>query len=162
MAFIGPFDATKIEERADFSPVPPGDYMCVISNSSEQNTKGGKAFKFELDIVSGEYQGRKLFEFLNLVHTNELTVKIAQQSLAEMCKAVNMVNIQDTSQLHGKRLIARVAIEEGGREYVDNSGNKKVTTAQNKIKKYMPISGVVSASATQPQEGQDSKPVWKR
>ena len=58
-----------------------------------------KYLKVEMDITEGEFQGRKLFENLNLVNKNDLAVTIAQQTLAEICTAVNKPSIQDSSEV---------------------------------------------------------------
>ena len=71
----------KPEEVQDsqYEPVPVGDYVCMITESEMKETKAGtgKYIQMNVEIVEGEYQGRKLIERLNIQNPNQKAVEIA-------------------------------------------------------------------------------------
>lgn len=103
------FDATTIE-TSSFEAIPTGVYEAVISESKMQENKAGTGSMLVLtfDIVSGEYTGRKLWEYLNINHPNTQAVEIARQTLAMICKAVNVTRITDSSELHDRPMLITV------------------------------------------------------
>ena len=91
MANLGAtFDATGIEPTQTLEVLPPGKYPAQIVNSDLRLTKDGMGqyLFLEIDVLEGPYQGRKLFDRLNLVNANTQAVEIAQRSLS----ATGLVN----------------------------------------------------------------------
>ena len=71
MANLGAtFDATGIEPIQPLEVLPPGKYIAQIVNSDMRLTKDGTGqyLFLEIDVLEGPYQGRKLFDRLNLVN----------------------------------------------------------------------------------------------
>lgn len=110
MANLGDFNADDFHD--DFQPIPAGRYTAVIVKSDTMATKDGAGsyIKLEVDIVDGQYKGRKLFTNLNLVNKNEMAVKIAKTELANICRAVGVLHPKDSSELHGKPVSIKVSI----------------------------------------------------
>jgi len=83
MADLRGFDAQTVEPNDSFDPVPNGDYLCIITTSEMKPTKAGDGayLELELQVIEGPYQGRKLWDRLNLNNANETTVKIAKGTL---------------------------------------------------------------------------------
>ena len=128
MTFLGAFDATTVEARKGFDALPVGDYAAVIvNNEMKTSQKGGQYLKLEIDIVEGDYKGRKLFVNLNLVNDNPKAVTIAQQELAEICLAVSKPQIQDSSEIVGIRFMVSLGVK---------ASTYNVGEMENKIKKY--------------------------
>jgi hypothetical protein len=96
------FDATTVEPNKPLEPLPPGRYVVQIVNSEMRPTKDGmgQLLWLELDVLEGEYAGRKLFDRLNLVNANPTTVEIAQRTLSAICHAVGKMQVDDSEQLH--------------------------------------------------------------
>ena len=73
MARLGEtFDATAVEPNKPLEPLPPGRDVVQIVNSEMRPTKDGMGqyLWLELDVLEGEYAGRKLFDRLNLVNSS--------------------------------------------------------------------------------------------
>lgn len=106
------FDATNITPVSRFEPIPAGEYACTIVNSEEKSTKDGNGqyLELKLEIQSGEFSGRTLFDRLNLQNANSKAVEIAQRQLSAICHAVGILQISDSEQLHYKPLIAVVKV----------------------------------------------------
>lgn len=128
MADLTGFDATKVEPN-NFSPLPAGDYQMMIISSELKSTKDGKGkyLELKLQVSSGQFQNRTLFDRLNLVNANEQAVQIAKGTLSSICRAVNVLQPKDSSELHNKVLTAAVKVKN------DNEGNPR-----NEIAGYKP------------------------
>jgi hypothetical protein len=68
-----------------------------------------------------------VFERLNLINPNEVAVRIANRTLADICEACGKKEIDDTEELHGIEFVGVLAIRE------DESGEY---APQNEVKKY--------------------------
>ena len=71
----------------------------------------GQLLWLELDVLEGEYAGRKLFDRLNLVNINPTTIEIAQRTLSAICHATGLMQVDDSEQLHLIPLIADVKVQ---------------------------------------------------
>ena len=114
MARLGEtFDATTVEPNKPLEALPPGRYVVQIVNSEMRPTKDGmgQLLWLELDVLEGEYAGRKLFDRLNLINNNPTTVEIAQRTLSAICHAVGKMQVDDSEQLHLIPLIADVKVQ---------------------------------------------------
>ena len=102
------FNTSEVAED-ESSLLPEGWYTAQIVKSEIKDTKtGGKYISLHFKIVEGEYAKRMVFANLNIVNSNETTVKIAQQQLKKICEALGLSEIEDTSELHGQDLQIRV------------------------------------------------------
>lgn len=157
------FNANEVPEREEFTPIPPGTYTAMVVASELKDTaKGGQMIVLELDIQEGEHSGRKLFERLNIKNDNPKAVDIAFRTLGEIVKAVGKTTIKDTEELHNKRMHVEVRVEPP-KPYVDKDGNNQPGSAQNSIKRYLPVSGAVSTPKTVESKSDDKAvPPWKR
>lgn len=108
------YDTTNIEPMEDFSPLPVGEYTVIIIDSGEKPTKAGDGSYLELtlEVVDGEYHGRKLWDRLNLNNRSEKAKQIAMRTLSAIQRAVGVPSPQDSAELHGLPMIAVVAQEE--------------------------------------------------
>lgn len=108
MALIN-FDATTVETPS-FDPIPAGVYEAVITESKMQDNKAGNGSMLVLtfEIISGDYAGRKLWEYLNVEHPNATAVEIAYQTLALICKAIGLARVQDSSEMHDRPLLITI------------------------------------------------------
>lgn len=170
------FDASTVPDREEFTPLPPGVYTAMIVAGEEKLTKkGGKMIVLQLTVMEGEYAGRNLYENLNIKNDNPKAEEIAFRTLGEIVKAVGKTTIKDTDELHNKRLYVQVAVDPPS-PYTDKEGKLQEGKAQNRIKRFSPISGaagsvsspaktasVGSAAPSKGVEPGDSAlPPWKR
>jgi hypothetical protein len=139
MADLRGFNANTVEPMDSFDPIPAGEYLCVITASEEKPTKAGTGsyLQLEFDVVEGPYKGRKLWERLNLNNPNETTVKIARASLSAICRSINVMEPQDSCEMHDLPLLVKVRTEK--RSDTDELSNV--------------IKGYRSRTATQPVPG---------
>lgn len=109
------FDATEIEPNAAFEPVPAGTYtvMIVDSEMKETNAKDGEYLKLTFKIVDADdeqYINRKIWSNLNLVNKNEKAVEIANRELSAICHAVGVLQPEDSQELHGIPMLAKIKV----------------------------------------------------
>ena len=68
MASLGQtFDASAVEPSNNYDVLPPGKYLTQVIASEMRATKDGlgQYLYLELDVLEGQYAGRKLFDRLN-------------------------------------------------------------------------------------------------
>ena len=127
MANLSGFDASKVEPAGVYEALPAGDYQVIITESEMKPTKSGtgRYLQLKLQVINGKFQNRTLFDRLNLDNPNDTAVQIAKATLSSICRAVNVLTPQDSSELHNKPLTAKVSVRK------DDNGNP-----QNEIKGY--------------------------
>lgn len=133
MANLGNFNAAEVEPQGSFDPIPAGWYTAMIVDSEMKPTKNGTGeyLQLRLDVIDGDHQGRVLFDRLNLNNQNQTAVEIAQRQLSAICRAVGIMQPQDSSDLHDKPLRIKVTIRPAGNGY----------EASNEVKAYEPAQG---------------------
>ena len=107
------FDATGSEPTTGYDVLPAGKYRAHIVESEMRVTRNGMGqfLWLMLEIVEGQYQGRKLFDQLNLVNSNPQTVEIAQRTLSAICHATGKLQVNDSTDLHLVPLMIQVAVK---------------------------------------------------
>lgn len=122
------FDAAQVEPTS-FDVVPAGEYEAVIvSSEMKPTTTGGEMLVLELQILNGKYQNRKVWDRLNLVNSNDQAVTIAKGTLSAICRAVGVLTPKDSSELHNRPLLIKVAVQPARDRYSES----------NTIKAYKP------------------------
>lgn len=114
MVSLEGFDASKVEPNAPMTPVPKGDYTVIIESDEVKVTKkgDGKYLKLTMQIIDGEYKGRKLWDQLNLWNPSKQASVIAQQTLSAICHAVGILVPVESSRLHNKPMRVSVICKE--------------------------------------------------
>jgi hypothetical protein len=97
----------------------------------------GEGLKLTFEIMDGQFKGRKVWENLNIRHSNEDTQRIAQSQLSALCHAVNVIKLLDTAALHFKPVRINVTVREA----------QGIYKASNNIKGYEAAGGGISAPA---------------
>src|SRR5690606_23276797 len=97
------FNAATVAPNLVFEAIPSGQYPVMITASREKPTKAGDGAYIELEmtIQGGEYNGRKVFDRLNIRNKNQTAVDIAYSTLSAICHVTGRIAIQNTEQLHG-------------------------------------------------------------
>ena len=158
MADLRGFDAQTVEPNDSFDPIPNGDYLCIITTSEMKPTQAGDGayLELELQVIEGPYQGRKLWDRLNLNNANETTVKISKGTLSAICRAVGVLQPTDSCELHDLPLVAKVACRK-------RDDTEELT---NVIKSYKKRDAVAAVPASSPAPAKaaatSSTPPWKR
>ena len=134
------FDSTNIDTTSDFDVLPPGWYNVSIEDSDVLDTKAGNGsyIKLKMRVLDGDCANRVIFTNITVSNPNQDAVQIGQKSLAKVCKAVGLPNIQDTQQLHAKPFQARLIVKKDD-QYGDS----------NEVRDYKPVAGAVPHAAPQ-------------
>ena len=106
--------SVQIEERSNsFAPLPAGEYEMMIVKSETKPTKAnnGHYLELEMHVISGQHSGRRHWERLNLDNPNAQAVKIAQESLAKLCMAIGIDDVEDSVALHDQPFVAEIGID---------------------------------------------------
>ena len=105
------FDASTVDPRQAFDPLPAGKYVAVITESEEKPTKKGDGSYLQLtfQVIEGEFENRKVWARLNLNNPNDQAVGIARAELSAICRSVNVMKLTDSAQLHDLPLTIKVS-----------------------------------------------------
>jgi len=157
------FDSTVIEPTGKFTPIPVNDYLAVITDSEMKDTKkgDGKYLLLTYEVVEGEFSGRKIFETLNLVNSNQTAVEIAQRALSAVCRATGVLHPKDSSELHGKPLVISVGIRAGSNGFDEKNVIKGYSRVDGKELKDVTDASAPVKGATAPVGGAKKKP-WQK
>jgi hypothetical protein len=161
------FDANTVEPAEAFDVLPKGKYLCMAVNSEIKPTKNGSGDYLELtfEVLDGNGKGRKIWERLNIRNSNKKAEEISQRQLSALCRAIGVMNLQDTDQLHNIPVMINVDIE-----------TREGYSPQNRVKGYEPAGGTApvasspalrtpapaAAPAPQAAPAASSTPVWKK
>jgi hypothetical protein len=107
------FDATGIEPAAAYEVLPAGKYRAQILESEMRVTRNGMGqyLWLMLDIIEGPHQGRKIFDQLNLVNPNPVTVEMAQRTLSAICHSTGKLQVNDSEELHLTPMTIQVGVK---------------------------------------------------
>jgi hypothetical protein len=107
------FNAAEVDTTSR-DAIPSGTYEAVVTDSETRATKSGTGMGINLafEILSeGPAKGRKVFAWINYENANAKAQQIGREELASLCKAVGVVNLTDTAQLHNLPLMITVGID---------------------------------------------------
>lgn len=172
--FAQTFDANTVEP-SNFDVYPAGKYLAQIVASEMRPTKDGRGqyLFLELDILEGQFAGRKLFDRLNLVNDNPDTVDIATRTLSSICRATGQMQVKDSEQLHLIPLIADVRVRPPKGQYGESNSirylprNAAAAPATRAPVAYASAPAPATAPAPQPQPATPVAPAagglpWQR
>lgn len=125
------FDASTVAPKSSFAPLPAGVYLAHITESDvvPLNSGNGQALKLTFEILDGQLKGRKVWERLNIQHTNADTQRYAQSDLSAICHATSNIKLVDTSSLHFKPLKIKVIIKPAANGYDESNAIKGYESA---------------------------------
>ena len=90
-------------------------FFLTISNAQQ--------YEIDTDRPGGDYIN------FNLDNPNPKAVEIANKELATICRAVGLVSVEDSDELHGLPMECKAAIESGG-DYPDKNVIKNYSAAE--------------------------------
>lgn len=132
------FDSTQHEPLGDFTPLPAAWYTMQIVESDVKETKAkdGKYISLKLEVMDGEYKGRKIFTNINIINKNPVAVEIAEKTLTSICQACGKLKVQDTVVLHGIPMSVSLKIKKAQGDY----------PAGNEPNGFKPLGGVAKGN----------------
>lgn len=140
----GHYDETA--EANNFDPIPAGDYRAKIIESDVEDVSKtadkGRCLVLKWQIETGQYDGRLVFQRLNMWFTGDekepgKVVKIANQQFAAVREATGKKVVKDTQELEHIPCMITVAIR------TDPNGKY---SPSNEIKNVKPVSGSQSGN----------------
>jgi hypothetical protein len=149
MSDLGGFDANQVEPRGDFEPIPAGKYVAVITESEMKPNKAGTGHYLQItfQIIEGPHSNRLLWARLNLDNPNAIAVQIARADLSAICRAVGVMEPNDSVELHDLPLVIHVGCK------------KRPDTGEiaNEVKGYSKLDAMPPMAPAA-----NSTPPWKR
>ncbi|MBQ4315547.1 MAG: DUF669 domain-containing protein [Lentisphaeria bacterium] len=144
------FNANEVEPNSGFTLMPAGKYLAVITEDEMKDTKSGdgRYLSLTFEVLDGKFKGRKLWARLNLENKNAQAVQIARGDLSAICRAVGVMQLSDTVQLHNIPLVITVKVKR----------NRETDEMQNEISGYEPKGTATAVTAAQPA----AKAPWAR
>ena len=96
-------------------PIPEGVYTAKIHATEKKPTKAGDGsyLSIEFRVLGGEFDGRRIWTRLNLQNPSPIAVRLARGELSAICRAVGVLAPRDSAELHGLRLVLRIAVKKG-------------------------------------------------
>ena len=154
MANLNGFDANEVDPNPGFDPIPAGKYLAIITASEMKPTRNGKGeyLQLELDILEGQYKGRKIWDRLVIKHPNQQTVEIARGTLSAVCHAVGVMAPKDSAELHNLPLMVTVGLKKR-----DDTGE-----LTNMVKSYSKRDSGPGAAGAAVANAPGSTPPWAR
>jgi hypothetical protein len=143
MAQIGAFNPQSVEPQRPLEPLPTGWYNVQIVESEVKPTKNNDGHYLEvvIEVIDGEYRGRKAWDRLNLDNQSAQAKEIAYRTLSSICHSTNTLHqITDSAELHGKPLMARIVKRPATADYDES----------NDVKGYKPITSGPTQQPTAP------------
>lgn len=139
------FDARQVDPQQSFEPIPAGWYNMMIVESEMKPTSNGQGayLQLSLKVVDGQYAGRQVFDRLNLQNQNPVAAEIAYKRLSAYCHATGVIQVQDSQQLHGIPLKARVSVR------TDSTGQYDPSNEIKAVKHIKEETGTTAAPAQQ-------------
>jgi hypothetical protein len=139
------FDARQVDPQQSFEPIPAGWYNMMIVESAMKPTSNGQGayLQLSLKVVDGQYAGRQVFDRLNLQNQNPVAAEIAYKRLSAYCHATGVIQVQDSQQLHGIPLKARVTVR------TDSTGQYDPSNEIKAVKHINEETGTTAAPAQQ-------------
>jgi len=120
--------------------VPAGWYNVMVDETEMKPTKDGSGayLQVRFTVLDGQYVNRKVFTRMNLQNSNPTAQEIAYKQLSALCHAVNVLQLQDSVQLHGLPLKVKVKVRK------DSTGQYE---DQNEVTAYKNINEHVDMQA---------------
>ena len=128
------YNAEDHKPLDQFDPLPAGQYRAMIVESERKVTAKGDGELLNLVwlVTEGEYEGRKVWDRVNLVNPNPKAVEIGMRQLSSICRAVGKLRIQsDSSEIHELPCLITLKIRPEGPDKMGIHRN-----AQNEVKGY--------------------------
>ncbi len=107
------FDCNSVDPQQTFDPIPAGWYIAMAVEAEIKETKAMNGFYLSLqfEVLDGEYKGRKVFTNINLSNPSDAAVEIGQRALSGLGRAINVLNITDSSQVINVPLQVKVKVK---------------------------------------------------
>lgn len=108
------FDSASVEPQQAFEPLPAGTYTLEVAEADVVDTKkgDGKILKLKQTVIDpAEYANRVVFSNITLRNPNAQAEEIGARQLSGLCRAVGIGKLEDTDELIGKIVRAKLKVQ---------------------------------------------------
>lgn len=140
MGNIGFFNAEEVAPVGEFGVMPEGVYELIVNQSEVKVPSSGKGemLSLEMEVLDGEFKGRKVWENFTLKNDNEKAVQIGRGKLSSLCRALGVMQLTDSQQLHFIPFQAKLKVRPAKGEY----------QARNEVASYVAKGAMGAVAAT--------------
>lgn len=99
----------------DFDPLPKGRYLAQVGNSEVVPTQKGDGLilKLTFDVLEAGFEGRKVFDQLNIQNPSEKAQQIGRGMLSALCKACGKTGtVSESYEIHEIPVVVAVKLDE--------------------------------------------------
>ena len=155
------FDSAAVEPQAprDGEPLPAGLYTVEITDADVKPLKSGNGTGLSLEftvIDPAPHAKRKVWQSLNIQHSNSQAEQIGQSQLSALCRVVGIGVLEDSDELFQKILRIRTKVRAAEGSY----GPRAEVTGYEPAGVPLPAANASSA-APAPAAGAATPP-WKK
>ena len=95
------FTAEAVEEKKDFEVVPQGNHQMMITTTEfKKADSGAEGLNIVYKIVSGPFEHRLVFDYINLKTKAGDKNEIGYSQLSQICAAIGIESFADTEEMH--------------------------------------------------------------
>lgn len=127
------FDARTVQPAAPLEPLPTGWYnVKIVAAETKPTSKnnGDYYLEIQLEVLDGQYVGRKVYDRMNLKNENQTAQEIAWRTLSAICHATGVLQVRTPQDLFGLPMQARVVSKPA------QTVGEKTYDASNDVKGY--------------------------
>lgn len=156
---LSAFNPNNFDPTQGSSMLPVGKLLVVATSSEVKPTSDGNNgyLQYNLEVIDGDHKGASGAYRLNLYHSNQQTVEIANRQFSALCHVTGQMGVvEDSAQLHNIPFIIDVQKQTKGegaekgytevKRVFDANGNEPGKGGQNSAQN-------VAAQAGQPAQG---------
>lgn len=112
MASLEGFNPAEVEPTAPIELLPAGDYpVILIETDLSKKDSNAVQFEFCVQVTEGPHQNRRVYSQQNYTKKDGSPNNIGRGMVSQLCRCVGVMNPKDTTELHHKRVIAKIGVE---------------------------------------------------
>jgi|DEB0MinimDraft_6_1074348.scaffolds.fasta_scaffold02642_9 hypothetical protein len=124
MSFLNLSDVS-VSDGGGSDAIPAGKYLikCLKAEVSQNKKGNGRYIKAEFRVEEGDYQGRKMWHYFNIEHTNDKVQRIGLQQVKSFLTHANYTTpdeLKGADDMVGLKSMANVKVEKS-EEYGDSN-----------------------------------------
>ena len=160
--FLG-FDPSETEAIENFEgkqpAIPEGEYKAVASMAERKRNKAGDGWywEFVFTVVEGEYKGRTITHYFNMMTRNEIATRIGQGQMKRLLIALG--NLTPRNEADMLNIPVRLCVKCVKNTYTKDG--RQVEVINNTISRIDPCDNNSSAQQA-PTVGKSDDAPWKR
>lgn len=118
----------------DYTPLPAGEYSAIIIECELKETKAqdGHYLSFKYQIADGEYEGRYVFDIMNIKNKSDKATQIGLTQLNNLNKAIGK-QIKDTSDCLNEVVFLKLGIQPAKNDFPARNSVKSIKSYNSEV-----------------------------